>query len=415
MVNKFKRGMGYIRDPKPHEYAEKLCTEEQCAALPPSVMLKDITPVEDQGGLGSCTGNAADNASKIRSGIVMGTFINGSRLANYYYARQHDGSLQEGDVGSTLSSVAWVLETIGEGDESLWPYNEAKYNVEPSAAYKTAAAKDTTTKATRLDAVDILTTINNIKVALGSQYPVMFGFSCTDQIFGVGSDGNLPMPDGYYVGGHATCIIGYDDNHVNANGSKGAFFIKNSWGTGWGAPGGISKGGYFWMPYQYLTNPDDNVGDAWAIISESDFVTPPPNPTHVTFAHITAATPNEFFAIGSDQALYNSIAPTGPWTSLGGICTSTPSAVSRAAGSADVFVRGSDGHVYHKSCRSGVWSSTWDNRGGLIPSGTGPTVVAPNPDTIDLYVVGTDYSEWHMGWTTANGWTQWTRVAQYIK
>lgn len=38
-------------------------------------------------------------------------------------------------------------------------------------------------------------------------------------------------------GGHASCIIGYDDN-------KEAFLVMNSWGADWG-----TRGGFFWLAY----------------------------------------------------------------------------------------------------------------------------------------------------------------------
>jgi hypothetical protein len=44
-------------------------------------------------------------------------------------------------------------------------------------------------------------------------------------------------PD-YYYGGHALCVVGYDDEQAG-----GAFEILNSWGGEWG------NGGYIWIPY----------------------------------------------------------------------------------------------------------------------------------------------------------------------
>jgi hypothetical protein len=83
---------GYRRDvPKPDE-RRLTATSEQVAALPPSYILKDVTPVENQEQLESCPANAADNASKIRAVIVTGKYFNGSRLATYYEARRHDGT-----------------------------------------------------------------------------------------------------------------------------------------------------------------------------------------------------------------------------------------------------------------------------------------------------------------------------------
>jgi C1A family cysteine protease len=141
------------------------------------------------------------------------------------------------------------------------------------------AVKDKVTNATRLDATDENTTISNIKAALVQSYPVIFGINCYSEIQKVSADGNVPMPTAgeQPEGGHALCIIGYDDNHQNPDGSKGAMLFKNSWGTGWGCQkdgtpsDGTTNGGYGWLSYPYFLDTDDDVGDCWAIINENDF------------------------------------------------------------------------------------------------------------------------------------------------
>ena len=52
-------------------------------------------------------------------------------------------------------------------------------------------------------------------------------------------------------GGHAVMCVGYDDE-------RGVFIVRNSWGTGWG------DGGYFYMPYGYMTN-EDLADDFWVL------------------------------------------------------------------------------------------------------------------------------------------------------
>ena len=61
------------------------------------------------------------------------------------------------------------------------------------------------------------------------------------------------MPDASEValGGHAVMAAGYDD-------PSSRFLVRNSWGAGWG------MGGYFTIPYAYLTN-DDLANDFWTI------------------------------------------------------------------------------------------------------------------------------------------------------
>ena len=60
---------------------------------------------------------------------------------------------------------------------------------------------------------------------------------------------------------HAITIMGWDDEKIGLDGNRGAWLIKNSWGTGWGATGdfGSSKG-YMWISYN--TN---NIGFATGV------------------------------------------------------------------------------------------------------------------------------------------------------
>ena len=58
----------------------------------------------------------------------------------------------------------------------------------------------------------------------------------------------------YPVGGHALCIVGYDDKL-----GGGAFKIANSWGKNWG------KSGFFWLRYQDI----DMVRCAYSLMPNS--------------------------------------------------------------------------------------------------------------------------------------------------
>jgi C1A family cysteine protease len=61
----------------------------------------------------------------------------------------------------------------------------------------------------------------------------------------------MPMKNDYLLGGHAVVCVGYDDK-------KKVWIMRNSWGTKWGDKG------YFYLPYQYLTNPNLS-SDLWII------------------------------------------------------------------------------------------------------------------------------------------------------
>ncbi|MGD0717871.1 MAG: C1 family peptidase [Halobacteriota archaeon] len=268
-IGEFRRGLGYIPDkPDSRDYLF-VARPEAVAALPPSALLNDQTPVEDQGNLGSCTGNAGDNVFKIRDFLVTGTYFNGSRLALYKWARDHDGST--GDAGSTLRSMAWVLANKGVPPESEWPYDISQYDVEPPDNVAQDAKKDEATKYYRVDGSAQQQTLTNIKTALSQGYPVMLGITAYDSIFKVGSDGNIPMPQRGErpAGGHAIAIVGYDDAHDNGDGTKGALKMKNSWGTTWAA------NGYGWLSYRYVLDlKEGGVQDCWVLAAESEFQGP---------------------------------------------------------------------------------------------------------------------------------------------
>jgi C1A family cysteine protease len=53
------------------------------------------------------------------------------------------------------------------------------------------------------------------------------------------------------LGGHAVCLVGYDDR-------RQVFIAKNSWGVRWG------DRGYFYMPYRVIQNQQMS-SDFWVI------------------------------------------------------------------------------------------------------------------------------------------------------
>ena len=90
------------------------------------------------------------------------------------------------------------------------------------------------------------------------------------------------------------------------------------------------------------------------------------------------------------------------WKSLGGSLTSGPGATSWGSTRRDVFGRGTDGRLWHKSWNGTSWSG-WEALGGQIAPGTGPAAVSWGVGRLDVFVQGVDHGLYHK-WHDAAGW-----------
>jgi len=223
--------------------------------LPPVVDLRQwASPVDDQGDLGSCTGNAIAGAIDLMDNKNYKKHTQVSRLFIYYYERLIEGTVSQ-DSGAQIRDGIKVGYTYGAPLESLWPYNVSHFTHVPSPAAIADAAKRKITK--YQNAADITA----VKDALAAGFPVVIGFSVYEsfQDPSVANTGIMPMPNvntEQLLGGHAVCIVGYDDH-------KQHFIVRNSWGPDWGDKG------YFYMPYGIIQNPQLS-SDFWVIQMSND-------------------------------------------------------------------------------------------------------------------------------------------------
>lgn len=217
--------------------------------LPTSVDLRpQMPPVVDQGQIGSCTANALSGAlgflelQSMKPALVFQPF---SRLFLYFNERQIEGDVNA-DNGATLTDGITALKTIGDCAETVWAYDSNLLFQKPSGdAYQDAAQHKI------IDAFQLQTLID-MKHCLASGFPFVGGISVYES-FEEATDGqiSLPNPSEECLGGHALCFVAYDD-------SKQSFLLRNSWGNGW------NLGGYAWIPYSYLNNPN-LASDFWTI------------------------------------------------------------------------------------------------------------------------------------------------------
>src|SRR5438094_7589497 len=93
-----------------------------------------------------------------------------------------------------------------------------------------------------------------------------------------------------------------------------------------------------------------------------------------------------------------------PCESHGGILSIGPVASTWGTNRLDAFVRGTDGHIWHRFYNNGTW--TWEDLGG--PLNSLPAAVSWGVGRIDLLARANDTALWWDSFTTAGGWSGWS-------
>ncbi|MBE2315934.1 cysteine protease [Solirubrobacter sp. CPCC 204708] len=275
-----RKGLGWLRDhPSPRDYTvehEKVApllartAVPEGVAPPAKVDLREwCSGVEDQGEIGSCTAHAGVGMIEYYQRKAYGRHINASRSFLYKTTRKLGGFT--GDSGAFLRTTMGAMALFGVVPEKYWPYRIEAFDKEPTAFCYAFAQSFQSIVYYRLDPPDATRAdvLGAIKSHLASQMPAMFGFSVFESIHD-GNTGEIPYPTDReeLVGGHAVMAVGYDDEkRVKRRGSaketKGAFLIRNSWGTSWG------EKGYGWLPYAYVR---EHLADDWWVLQQQEWV-----------------------------------------------------------------------------------------------------------------------------------------------
>jgi len=213
-----------------------------------------MSPVKDQGQLGSCVGFAVtalkewQEQREHKEEVESGKFDH--RDEKYYdlseswvYWMSKKIDCWPGLEGTSIRYAMKVLNTLGVPCEKAWPYDD-KVKGEPKSWAKLVARWSLIGSYYRVN------TLNELITAL-AQHPVAIGIACFEGIFFVGEDGIVPMPrdSAYCYGGHAVCAVGYDQH-------KKLIKFKNSWSTNWG------EKGYGYLHYDYVGT-NNYMWDAW--------------------------------------------------------------------------------------------------------------------------------------------------------
>jgi C1A family cysteine protease len=236
-------------DDRDFRFSRLAATRLGLAPLPPSVDLRSFcSPVRDQLNIGSCTGFALATGFRecllrqIRAQTVL------SPLWLYFEERKREHSIRR-DRGARLRDGMRVLAGMGCAPESDWPYDPAKFATVPPYQAMLDAVPN------KIGAYYRVNGLIELKQALALKHPVVIGIEVWSSFDSddVARTGIVPLPNQNaeeMLGGHALCVVGYDDGTARLT-------VKNSWGTSWGAAG------YCYLPYGYMDPAQNLLMDSW--------------------------------------------------------------------------------------------------------------------------------------------------------
>jgi C1A family cysteine protease len=221
-------------------------------ALPPAInLIPYMSPIRSQGSRGTCvsfTLTALNEYILRRRGYLRDL----SEQHLYYEIKQIDGAPNE--CGTWQVRAVNALRNRGECREVVWPYN-------PNSACNSHGPLPSQARPDglnyRLNTIQVSPrSVAAYKNHMSLQRPVTLSIPVYNSWYlsaETRRSGRITMRVGgeNAVGGHAVCLVGYQDSSTSPGG--GYFIVRNSWGTGWAYASPYGPG-YGIIPYQYIAN-----------------------------------------------------------------------------------------------------------------------------------------------------------------
>lgn len=237
--------------------------------LPEAVSLLKFAPErKDQGQQGSCVAwSSAYGARTILQSVSTGQDPNQTAFSPSFLYNQIG---LDGCNGSYIIRAMQNMTQVGSVPFNDFPYDDRDCSTQPGSSLKQEAQQYKMLGFTRLTEGDNVSNLDlhAIKEHLAKDVPVVIGMMVGGSFMQdmMGKEVWHPTSDDYTMmgfGGHAMCVIGYDDRKDDG----GAFEIMNSWGPQWG------QNGIAWIRYNdfkrfvreaYGLNPMPKTGSAAA-------------------------------------------------------------------------------------------------------------------------------------------------------
>jgi len=203
-------------------------------------IIPEFTPISNQGIIGSCTANATADAFEMLKGLEDPAKVEQvSRLFIYYNARVYSNDTNS-DSGCYIHDALDSLKKLGACRESTWQYDTSKVFIKPTLeSYK--EGNDNTIETFYQIGETGENRLKQIETAIRANHPVIFGTSVGKEFLEYTGDNKVFDPPKDSMGGHAMLITGIR----TINGVR-EFFIRNSWGEGWG------NKGHCWFSSDYI-------------------------------------------------------------------------------------------------------------------------------------------------------------------
>ncbi len=250
-VNAQIKGMGLKKDNA--GYAKTALISKPLgfgANLPKSMSLKQYCPsIGDQGQTGTCTAWSSTYYAASMEYAILNNITNSNDVTNLafdpYYTylnilSEDEESKKTCEDGTYIGDACELLVQYGAKRKAFDPFDcQSK---ESAVSNKESACSIDFTNYVRLstqdwegeqqDEFDVM--ITSICQTLVNKHPVIIGMELLESFYNIGADGKYDAANGGQesVGGHAMCVVGYDDNKYG-----GSFMVVNSWADGWGENG----------------------------------------------------------------------------------------------------------------------------------------------------------------------------------